>query len=197
MLISTAGETITAINAAVQMGRLLQISGGACYSDEGKTIYFDITNRLKELENIIDESTQKVLVFVPYVHTIEVIQEYLNKKKISCAVIYGEVSAAKRAAVIENFQDNPALRVMIMQPRTTRHGITLTAANTTVWFGPVPSVETFIQGNSRAHRNGQQHKVTVIMLQGSPAEEKMYKMLNSKIDHHMKLIDLYDEVLHE
>ena len=87
--------------------------------------------------------------------------------------------------------------LIIIQPQAAAHGITLTAANTIVWFGPTPSVETYLQANARAHRNGQQHKVTVIMLQGSPAEEKMYKMLNSKIDHHMKLIDLYDEVLHE
>jgi SNF2 family DNA or RNA helicase len=170
---------------------------GSVYSDDGKTIYFDISNRLSELEAVIDESLQKVIVFAPYTHTIEVIEAYLQKKKIPCAVINGAVSSTKRAAIIENFQTTQDLRVIIIQPQAAAHGITLTAANTIVWFGPTPSVETYLQANARAHRNGQQHKVTVIMIQGSPAEEKMYKMLNSKIDHHMKLIDLYDEVLHE
>lgn len=197
MLITAAGETITAVNAAVQMTRLLQISCGACYSDDGAPIYFDITNRLTELENVIDESLQKVIVFVPYTHTIEVIEAYLQKKKIACAVINGKVSATKRAAIIDSFQESDTLRVVIIQPKAAAHGITLTAANTVVWFGPTASVETYLQANARAHRNGQQHKVTVIMIQGSPAEEKMYKMLNAKVDHHMKLIDLYDEVLHE
>ena len=197
LLISAAGEEISAINAAVQMTKLLQISSGCCYSDDGKTIHFDISNRLSELEAVIDESLQKVIVFAPYTHTIEVIEAYLQKKKIPCAVINGAVSSTKRAAIIENFQTTQDLRVIIIQPQAAAHGITLTAANTIVWFGPTPSVETYLQANARAHRNGQQHKVTVIMLQGSPAEEKMYKMLNSKIDHHMKLIDLYDEVLHE
>lgn len=197
MLMTAAGEQVSAVNAAAQLTKLLQVSTGCVYADSGETVYFDITNRLTELENVIDESLQKVIVFAPYTHTIEVIETYLQKKKIACAVISGSVSSTKRAAIIDSFQDSDTLRVVIIQPKAAAHGITLTAANTIVWFGPTASVETYLQANARAHRNGQQHKVTVIMIQGSPAEEKMYKMLNTKVDHHMQLIDLYNEVLHE
>ncbi len=197
MLVKAAGEVITAANAAVGMTKLLQLSSGCCYGDSGETIFFDVSNRLSELEAVIDESLQKVIVFAPFTHTIHLIEDYLNKKKIPCAVINGEVTSTKRAAIIESFQTDQTLRVIIIQPKAAAHGVTLTAANTIVWFGPTPSVETYLQANARAHRNGQQHKVTVIMIQGSPAEEKMYKMLNSKIEDHMKIIDLYDEVLNE
>jgi SNF2 family DNA or RNA helicase len=195
LLIEAAGESVSAVNAAAKLNKLLQISCGAVYSDDGTTLYFDISNRLSELEAVIDESLKKVIVFAPFTHTIEVIEQYLTKKKISCAVINGAVSANKRTLHIQNFQDNPDPRVLIIQPQAAAHGITLTAANTIVWFGPTSSVETYLQANARAHRKGQDHKVTVIMLQGSPAESHMYTMLNSKVDSHQQIIDLYNNIL--
>jgi SNF2 family DNA or RNA helicase len=165
------------------------------YSDEGAPLYFDISNRLAELEAVIDESLKKVIVFAPFTHTIEVIEQYLTKKKITNAVINGAVSANKRAVHIQNFQELPDPRVLIIQPQAAAHGITLTAANTVVWFGPTSSVETYLQANARAHRKGQDHKVTVIMIQGSPAESHMYTMLNGKVDSHNQLIDLYNNIL--
>lgn len=195
LLIEAAGESVSAVNAAAKLNKLLQISCGAVYSDEGAPLYFDISNRLAELEAVIDESLKKVIVFAPFTHTIEVIEQYLTKKKITNAVINGAVSANKRATHIQNFQELPDPRVLIIQPQAAAHGITLTAANTVVWFGPTSSVETYLQANARAHRKGQDHKVTVIMIQGSPAESHMYTMLNGKVDSHNQLIDLYNNIL--
>lgn len=195
LLIEAAGEEISAVNAAAKLNKLLQISCGAVYSDDGEPMYFDVSNRLAELEAVIDESLQKVIIFAPFTHTIDMIEEFLRKKKISCAVINGAVSANKRATIIQQFQELPDPRVVIIQPQAAAHGITLTAANTVVWFGPTSSVETYLQANARAHRKGQNHKVTVVMLQGSPAEAKVYDMLNGKVDHHNALVELYDEVL--
>lgn len=168
---------------------------GAVYADDGSVLQFDVSNRLSELEAVIDESLQKVIVFAPFTHTIDAIESYLQKKRISCAVINGAVSANKRAAIINQFQTTPDPRVIIIQPQAAAHGITLTAANTVVWFGPTSSVETYLQANARAHRKGQNHKVTIIMIQGSAAEAKMYDMLNGKVDTHQKLVDLYADVL--
>jgi SNF2 family DNA or RNA helicase len=195
LLVEAAGESVSAVNAAAKLNKLLQISCGAVYSDDGTPLYFDITKRLGELEAVIDESLKKVIVFAPFTHTIEVIEKHLTKKKITCAVINGDVSANKRAMHIKHFQELPDPRVLIIQPQAAAHGITLTAANTVVWFGPTSSVETYLQANARAHRKGQDHKVTVIMLQGSPAEKHLYQMLNEKVDNHQKLIDLYSNIL--
>lgn len=195
MLFEAAGEEISAVNAAAKLNKLLQLSVGAVYADDGSTILFDVSNRLNELESVIDESSNKVIVFAPFTHTIEMLEAFLTKKKITCAVINGAVSANKRGRIFEQFQDEPNPRVIIIQPQAAAHGVTLTAADTIVWFGPTNSVETFLQANARAHRNGQKNKVTVVMLQGSPAEEKVYKMLNSKIDDHYKTVDLYREII--
>jgi SNF2 family DNA or RNA helicase len=196
-LFEASGEEISAVNAAAKLNKLLQISSGAVYADDGTPLFFDVSNRLGELEAVIDESLQKVIVFAPFTHTIQLIEEHLRKKKIYCAIINGAVSANKRATIIQQFQEQVDPRVIIIQPQAAAHGITLTAANTVVWFGPTSSVETYLQANARAHRKGQNHKVTVILMQGSPAEAHMYDMLNGKVDTHMKLVDLYADILNE
>ena len=65
MVIQAAGEQITAPNAAVNMNKLLQISCGAVYTDDGEALEFDIKHRYKVLREVIDESSKKVLIFVP------------------------------------------------------------------------------------------------------------------------------------
>jgi len=195
LLVAAAGEEISAVNAAAKLNKLLQISVGSAYSDDGAVVHFDLSNRLSELESIIDESLQKIIVFAPFTHTIEVIEQYLTKKKISCMVINGAVSANKRAKIIETFQTEVNPRVLVIQPQAAAHGITLTAANTVVWFGPTSSVETFLQANARAHRKGQNHKVTVVMIQGSPVEKKVYDVLTGKVTTQQNLIDMYNDVI--
>jgi hypothetical protein len=64
-----------------------------------------------------------------------------------------------------------------------------------VWWGPTPSLETYAQANARAHRAGQKHPVTVIRLQGSSAEKHLYKMLDNRIVDHVKLVELYKNLL--
>ena len=86
---------------------------------------------------------------------------------------------------------------LLISPQATAHGITLTRADQVVWWGPVSSTEIYLQANSRAHRAGQVNHVTVTHLQGSPVERRMYTMLQSNIDLHLSLVDLYKQVLDE
>ena len=195
MLLNAAGEEVSSVNAAANLNKLLQISCGAVYSDSGEVIRFDASNRLRVLDEIIEESDKKTIVFAPFRHTIELISDHLEKQNITTRVIHGDVSPAKRGQIINEFQTNPDIRVIIIQPQAASHGITLTAASSVVWFGPTSSVETYLQANARAHRNGQDTKVTVFMIQGSAAEVRMYDMLEKRIDSHESLISLYKDVL--
>jgi SNF2 family DNA or RNA helicase len=78
LVMQAAGEEVTAANAAVNMSKLLQIACGAVYSDSGETLEFDIKNRYNVLTEVIDESSQKVLVFVPFKHVIKILNDKLN-----------------------------------------------------------------------------------------------------------------------
>jgi SNF2 family DNA or RNA helicase len=177
------------------MNKLLQISCGAVYTDTGETVEFDIKNRYKVLREVIDESSQKVLIFVPFKHVIDVLAEKLKADGITNEIIRGDVSASKRTEIFGRFQDDPDPRVLIIQPQAAAHGVTLTAANTIVWWGPTSSLETYAQANARVHRTGQKHPCTVIQLEGSRVEKHIYKMLDDRINVHSKMIDLYTNVL--
>ena len=195
MVMQVEDESITAVNAAIVLNKLLQISSGAVYTDDSETLEFDISNRYNVLKEAIDESSQKVLVFVPFRHTIDLLVNRLTADQVTCGVIRGDVSASKRTELFDKFQTTPNPQVLIIQPQAAAHGVTLTAANTVVWWGPTSSLETYAQANARVHRSGQKHKCTVIQLYGSAAEQRIYRLLDSRIDVHTKIIDLYKELL--
>jgi len=195
MVMEAAGEEITAVNAAVNLNKLLQISCGAVYADNKETIEFDIKNRYAVLKEVIEEANNKVLVFVPFKHAIDLITAKLLEDGIKAEIIRGDVSASKRTDIFKRFQETPEPRVLVIQPQSAAHGVTLTAADTVVWWGPTSSLETYAQANARVHRPGQRHPSVVIHLQGSNAEKHVYKILDSKIDIHTKIVDLYKELL--
>ncbi len=195
MMIEAAGVQISAVNAAAGLSKLLQISGGAVYTDKKAVLEFDIQPRLNALMETIDETEHKVIIFVPFRHTIEIVSKYLTEQGIDNQVIQGDVSATQRANIINQFQTMENPRVLVIQPQSASHGVTLTAANTVVFWSPVMSVETYLQCIARMDRVGQKNKMTVVHLQGSEVEKKMYAMLQGKVDLHTKLVDLYREEL--
>ena len=195
MVVEAAGTEVTAVNAAVKMNKLLQISAGAVYTTDGDTLEFDISERYKVLKEVIDESSKKVLVFVPFKSTIRMVTEKLRDDGISTEVISGDVNAGQRTDIFKRFQTQADPKVLVIQPQAAAHGVTLTAANTIVWWAPTSSLETYAQANARIHRSGQTSKCTVIQLESSPAERAIYKLLDGRIDVHEKILDLYNELL--
>ena len=195
MLIEAAGETISAVNAAAMLSKLLQISGGAMYTDTKEVVEFDISPRLNALMEVIDETTNKVIVFVPFRHTIDIVSRHLNQEGVTNEIINGDVSARERAEIISRFQMQENPRVLVIQPQSASHGVTLTAADTVVFWSPVMSVETYLQCVARIDRVGQKNSMTVVHLQGSEAERRIYQMLQGKVDAHESLVDLYKQEL--
>lgn len=195
MRFEAADTAVTSLNAATNINKLLQISGGAVYADDGTVIEFDVSNRLNAVLEVIEEAPQKVLVFVPFTHTIELLKEHLEKHGVTCDVINGKVPVNRRSEIVTNFQNDPDPRVLILQPQAASHGLTLTAASTIIWYAPVTSVETYLQANARINRPGQHHPMTIIHIKGSQVEQKLYAMLQGNISGHEKIIDLYREEL--
>ena len=194
-LIEAAGEQISAVNAAAGMSKLLQISGGAVYTDKSNVIDFDIGPRLNALKEVLDETINKVVVFVPYLHTIDPITKFLGAEGITNDVIKGDVTAKQRADIIRNFQMHNDPRVLVIQPQAASHVITLTAADTVIFWSPVMSVETYIQCVARIDRVGQKNKMTVVHLQSTEVERRVYAMLQGKVDSHLGLVELYKQVV--
>jgi SNF2 family DNA or RNA helicase len=193
MLMVAAGEEVSTVNAAVNVNKLLQISGGAVYSDNGSVVEFDVSNRLRVVQEVIEEASHKVLVFVPFTHTIELLRSHLRGAGIVCEVINGAVPVNKRTDIFKRFQEQTNPHVLIIQPQAASHGVTLTAADTIIWYAPVTSIETYLQANARIDRQGQKNKMTIVHIKGSPVETRLYAMLQNKLDVHTKIIDLYKQ----
>jgi SNF2 family DNA or RNA helicase len=197
MLVEAAGEDISAVNAAAKINKLLQISGGAVYTDTGEVVEFDVSNRLSAVLEVIEESSNKVLVFVPFTHTIDLLAERLGKEGIDYAVINGKVPVNRRSEIVTDFQTKVNPQVLIIQPQAASHGLTLTAADTIIWYAPVTSVETYLQANARIDRPGQKNNMTIVHIRGSEVESRLYSMLQGNISNHEKIIDLYRQMLGE
>lgn len=188
---TVGADSVTAVNAAVGINKLLQIASGAVYTEDGSVMEFDVSNRLNVVLEAVEEASNKVLIFVPFTHTIELLKRKLEAADIPCGVINGAVSMNARSEIIKDFQEKADPKVLIIQPQAAAHGITLTAADTIIWYAPITSVEMYIQANARIDRPGQFNPMTVIHIQGSPVESRLYGMLQNKINDHTRLVDLY------
>jgi len=197
MMIEAAGEEISAVNAATQINKLLQISCGSIYTDTGEVVDFDVSNRLNVVQEIVDECSNKVLIFVPFTHSIALLEKHLTKNGVTCEIINGSVSVNKRADVVKQFQEQPDPKVLIIQPQAASHGLTLTAADTIIWYAPCTSVETYLQANARIDRPGQVNPMTIVHIRGSQVESRLYSMLQNNVAGHKEIIDLYQKEIFE
>ena len=99
---------------------------------------------------------------------------------IEHATMDGDTPANDRSQIFNLFQNTNKYRVLLAHPQCLAHGVTLTAADTIIWFAPVTSLEIYEQANARIRRVGQKHKQLVLHLQSTPVEKKIYKMLQGK-----------------
>lgn len=180
LLIEYEEGFITAANVAIKLLKLTQIAAGAVKDDEGRVVYYDASPRFNELLDIFEETPQqKLVVFAAFRADVERIVEFFEKRGIKAGMIYGSVPEKRRFQLIEDFQDGN-LAVLVIQPQSAAHGITLTAANNVVWFSLIPSNEYYTQANDRIIRIGQTREQYIIRLTGSPAEMRLIKMLEGK-----------------
>ena len=194
MLVTAAGQVISAVNKAALVNKLLQVSAGGVYSEDGEVVEFDASPRMNLLLEILEETGRKVLIFATYRSSIDAIEAFLTKKGYKVGVIHGGIPASKRGDLINRFQNTTEPDVMVMQPQATAHGITLTAADTVVFFGPLMSIELYLQCIARADRKGQtSDKVTVVHIQSSPIEKKMFGAMALKVTDHALLSTMFDE----
>lgn len=175
-----ANGEVSASNAAVKLNKLLQISAGAVKNDEGEPTLINCTPRLEALYELLEETSQrKLIVFVTFRASIQVVYDYLWKKGVSVKSIFGDVSPEKRQQAIHEFQTS-SLEVLIIQPQSSAHGITLTASSTIVWFSLIPSNELYQQGNARIYRAGQQLPCLIVHMVSSGAEKHIARLLTRK-----------------
>ena len=184
-----AGEVL-AVNEAVKAQKLIQICCGSVYGNDGQTLSLDASARMETVVEIIEEAPAKVIVFVPFVAVIGRVAEYLKEKGITVGVIHGGVSKHDRDTIFNDFQRARTPRVIVAQPAAMSHGLTLTAANTIIWYAPIASNDIFEQANARITRPGQKHKQLIVMIEGTEIERRYYRRLKDKQKVQGLLLDM-------
>ena len=189
---STTEGAISAANEAVKIQKLVQISCGVAYGDDGRSIELDCSPRVAAVEEVIREVGGKVIVFVPLTGALHMLEKRLSKHW-STGVVNGAVSAKKRNEIFHNFQHTKEPHVLIAHPATMAHGLTLTSASTVIWYGPITSNETYVQAKGRIERLGKSFASNVVHIEGTALERKMYERLQNKQRLQGILLDLIQQ----
>jgi len=179
------GKLLTAPNVLTQMMRLHQITCGHFKSDDGEIQELS-SKRLEELMSVLEETEGKAIIWANYIYDIEHIVKTIKQEYGEDSVVqyYGAIDSEKRQKNIEQFQnpDSP-VRFFVGNPQTGGYGITLTAANTVIYYSNGYDLEKRLQSEDRAHRIGQKKSVTYIdLIAEGTVDEKIVKALRKKID---------------
>jgi SNF2 family DNA or RNA helicase len=188
-VVETQQNTITAVNEAVKLQKLIQIACGVAYDDLGNHVELDCSPRVQLVKDIIEEVEGKVIVFVPLTGTLNLLERELSKI-YTVGVVNGAVSATKRNQIFHDFQHTSDPRILIAHPATMAHGLTLTAASTIVWYGPVNSNEIYTQANGRIERIGKRHAANVFHIEATRIERAVYERLKNKQTLQGVLLDM-------
>ena len=178
LMIMAAKGPITAQNEAVLRLKLLQISCGAIYGADREIHHVDAAPRMKALREIMEQCNEKIIIFAPFTSVVHMIHREL-KKDYSVEVINGEVPAKQRNEIFSAFMDTGQPRVLVADPGTMSHGLTLTAASTIIWYAPTDRTETYLQANKRIDRPGQPKATTIVQLAATPVEREVYRRLEA------------------
>jgi len=188
-----ADGTITAANEGILQGKLLQVSCGYVYTDTKGVYNLPNASRLQALEDAVAETDRGVLVFVPFLHALAGVASHLTRAGENIAVVHGDTTRTQRDAIFTTFQAGTGARVIVAHPQTMAHGLTLTRADTIIWFSPTMSLETYEQANARITRPGQKFKTVILHLVGTHVEKITYTRLRNRSRMQGALLSMFHD----
>ena len=178
------GKKVTTVNALTQLMRLHQITCGHFTADDGTTQPIK-NNRIDELMDVLEEIEGKAIIWAHYQYDIKSIIKEIVKVHGPGSIVdyYGLTPQDERQKNIKKFQDDPKCRFIVGTPSTGGYGITLTAANTVIYYSNGYDLEKRLQSEDRAHRIGQKKSVTYVDINAeNTVDEKIVKSLRKKIN---------------
>ncbi len=189
-----SGGQITAPTVLTKLLRLQQFTGGFIQADEGDKPELVFRGKLDALEDILEdyviEAEKKLVVFCRFRPEIDLIQRLLDRRKIRYCSIYGDIKIDDRGDIVKEFQTNPKVKVFLAQIDTAGLGITLTAADTCVYYSVNFNYAAYSQSLARIHRIGQRNRCTYIhLVVEKTIDETVLKALAKKEDLAKTVVD--------
>ena len=174
-----SGKTISASNEGAARQKFMQISLGSIYDHNHVAHHIDAEPRYSEVEDIIESTDRKVVVFVPLTSVIARLQKHLGEKyknKWHIGVLNGPVPHKERPSIIQAFRNEPDFKVILVDPGLTAHGINeFVIADTAIWMGATDKVDLWIQGNRRLNRPGQKYPTAIFQIVSNKLEAEIFK----------------------
>jgi len=178
-------KLMSTVNVMTQLMRLHQVTCGTFKADDGTVTHLK-NNRLTALMDCLEETDGKVIIWATYREDIKKIVESLKKAygEASTVEYHGGVDASLRQGYIAQFQDvKSPTRYFVGNPSTGGYGITLTAANTMIYYSNSYDLEKRLQSEDRAHRIGQTGSVTYVdLIAEKTIDERIVKALRQKVN---------------
>ena len=178
------GKVTSTVTVLTQLMRMHQITCGHFTADDGTTQLIP-NNRVSELMNVLEETEGKAIIWANYQRDITNIIESITKEYGPGSVVdyYGLTPQDQRQDNIRKFQSDPKCRFIVGTPSTGGYGITLTTANTVIYYSNGYDLEKRLQSEDRAHRIGQTKSVTYVdIICEDTVDEKITKALRKKIN---------------
>ncbi len=175
-------STISFSNKLTEIIKLHQVCNGFTKDDDGKILQLH-KSKLSALEETLEETDGKVIIWANYLYNIHEIKNFLIDKygPESTVSIYGEVSVEDRKTAVERIQKDNKCRFLVGNPTTGGFGLTLTACNTVIYYSNSYNLEVRMQSEDRAHRMGQKGTVVYIdIVARGTLDEAIMKSLTSK-----------------
>lgn len=175
-------STISFSNKLTEIIKLHQVCNGFTKNDDGEIMQLH-NQKLKALEEILEETDGKVIIWANYIYNIQEIIAFLEKKygKESVVSIYGAIDVETRKEAVEKIQKNPKVRFLVGNPTTGGFGLTLTACNTVIYYSNNYNLEVRMQSEDRAHRMGQKGTVVYVdIVAKGTLDEAIMKSLTKK-----------------
>tara|TARA_R110001592_G_scaffold166447_1_gene401496 strand:+ start:644 stop:2074 length:1431 start_codon:yes stop_codon:yes gene_type:complete len=178
------GKVTSTVTVLTQLMRMHQITCGHFTADDGSTQLIP-NNRITELMNVLEETEGKAIIWANYQRDITNIIESIVKEYGPGSVVdyYGLTPQEERQDNIRKFQSDPKCRFIVGTPSTGGYGITLTTANTVIYYSNGYDLEKRLQSEDRAHRIGQKKSVTYVdIICEDTVDDKIVKALRNKIN---------------
>lgn len=184
---------VAAANTAVMLSKLLQICCGIVYSDE-TSIEVDAKHRYNSLTDLLDEISDKAIVFIPLKGVQHWLQDRLTADGYDVALVNGDVGKNARDEIFNNFQHTDTPQILLAHPKVAAHGLTLTRSKHVIWFAPIYSLEQYEQANARIRRISTEGKTTVWHILATRFEAELYRRLRQKQNVLSEFLDLVQGV---
>jgi SNF2 family DNA or RNA helicase len=202
------GAQITSVHTAALRIKIIQIASGTVLDEGGSAHHVDYAPRfaelLREVRNAraLDQDPQqppwnKVLVLCAFRETVERVAEDLRKAGLKAVAVHSGVSLHQRNAWLSKsaFNETREVEVVVAIPETLSHGLTLTAANLTVWFTPADKAEVILQAENRMDRPGQKNPMQILRLAGCDVERRIFSRHFDRMETHNDFLSMYTQMV--